>query len=94
MQPGDHHERERERERERDSLDETNSDSLLLSPVRVVEGMDGSASLYAQSLQGHHILILAKQKGGSTVSVDLRSNDESLCTQVCNEVSGLPLFIA
>lgn len=66
----------------------------LLLNLRVVEGMDGSASLYAQSLQGHHILILAKQKGGSTVSVDLRCNDESLCTQVCNEVSGLPLFIA
>ena len=62
--------------------------------MRVVEGMEGSASLYAQSLQGHHVLILAKAKGGSTVSVDLRCSDEALSTQLCNEVSGLPLFIA
>jgi hypothetical protein len=37
--------------------------------VRVVEGMDGSAALYAQSLQGHHVAVLAKVRHISSLVV-------------------------
>ncbi|KAJ1473848.1 hypothetical protein T484DRAFT_1834688 [Baffinella frigidus] len=46
------------------------------------------------SVLGHHIAVLAKAKGGSMVSVDMRSSDEALGKELCNEVSALPLFIA
>mmetsp|Transcript_4752 Transcript_4752/g.17253 ORF Transcript_4752/g.17253 Transcript_4752/m.17253 type:complete len:1302 (-) Transcript_4752:63-3968(-) len=62
--------------------------------LRVVHSMDGAACLYAMSVLGHHVAVLAKAKGGSMVSVDMRCSDEALCQQLCNEVSGLPLFIA
>ncbi|EKX52394.1 Adaptor protein complex 3 subunit delta, partial [Guillardia theta CCMP2712] len=54
--------------------------------LRVVHSMDGAACLYAMSVLGHHVAVLAKAKGGSMVSVDMRCSDEALCQQLCNEV--------
>lgn len=57
--------------------------------LALIQGQDGAASLYGVSVLGHHIAVLAKAKGGSMVSVDMRSSDEALGKELCNEASPL-----
>ncbi|XP_020608159.1 AP-3 complex subunit delta-1-like [Orbicella faveolata] len=57
----------------------------------VVEQVDNSASLYASSIQGHHLCVLVKQLPDHSVSVDGKSTDFSLVSSVLEEMKSLLL---
>ena len=67
--------------------------STLLN-LKIVTQTGDAAMLYAQSVLTHHVAVNVTAKGGSMVSVDMRSSDDGLCQQLTNEVSALQLFIA
>ncbi|RMX51650.1 hypothetical protein pdam_00021484 [Pocillopora damicornis] len=56
---------------------------------KVVEQVDNSASLYACSIQGHHLCALVKQLPDHSVSVDGKSTDSSLVSSVLEEIKAL-----
>ncbi|KAJ7386345.1 AP-3 complex subunit delta-1 [Desmophyllum pertusum] len=58
----------------------------VLLHFAVVEQVDNSASLYASSIQGHHLCALVKQLPDHSVSVDGKSTDSSLVSSVLEEV--------
>ncbi|KAL9951218.1 hypothetical protein ACROYT_G043842 [Oculina patagonica] len=61
----------------------------VLLHFAVVEQVDNSASLYAVSIQGHHLCALVKQLPDHSVSVDGKSTDASLVSSVLEEVKSL-----
>lgn len=71
---------------------ETTEFSTIISKIcillhfAVVEQVDSSASLYARSIQGHHVCALVKQLPDHSVTVDGKSTDASLVSNVLEEV--------
>lgn len=63
----------------------------VLLHFAVVEQVDNSASLYASSIQGHHLCVLVKQLPDHSVSVDGKSTDFSLVSSVLEEMKSLLL---
>ncbi|XP_058941253.2 AP-3 complex subunit delta-1 isoform X1 [Pocillopora verrucosa] len=61
----------------------------VLLHFAVVEQVDNSASLYACSIQGHHLCALVKQLPDHSVSVDGKSTDSSLVSSVLEEIKAL-----
>lgn len=61
----------------------------VLLHFAVVEQVDNSASLYACSIQGHHLCALVKQLPDHSVSVDGKSTDSSLVSSVLEEMKML-----
>ncbi|XP_067938013.1 AP-3 complex subunit delta-1-like [Watersipora subatra] len=51
----------------------------------IVEQMDMAASLYASSIQGHHICFLVKLQGGH-ISIDGKSSDSNFISSILDEV--------
>lgn len=58
----------------------------VLLHFAVVEQVELSASLYASSIQGHHLCALVKQLPDHSVTVDGKSTDASLVSNVLEEV--------
>ncbi|XP_068728186.1 AP-3 complex subunit delta-1-like [Montipora capricornis] len=58
----------------------------ILLHFAVVEQVELSASLYAISIQGHHVCALVKQLPDHSVTVDGKSTDASLVSNVLEEV--------
>ncbi|KAK2569969.1 AP-3 complex subunit delta-1 [Acropora cervicornis] len=58
----------------------------VLLHFAVVEQIDLSASLYASSIQGHHLCALVKQLPDHSVTIDGKSTDASLVSNVLEEV--------
>ncbi|XP_069505613.1 AP-3 complex subunit delta-1 isoform X2 [Ambystoma mexicanum] len=51
----------------------------------VVERVDSCASMYSRSIQGHHVCLLVK-KGDNSISVDGKCNDDSLLSNLLDEM--------
>lgn len=58
----------------------------VLLHFAVVEQVELSASLYASSIQGHHLCALVKQLPDHSVTIDGKSTDASLVSNVLEEV--------
>ncbi|KAM7444286.1 AP-3 complex subunit delta-1 [Porites harrisoni] len=58
----------------------------ILLHFAVVEQVDSSASLYASSIQNHHLCLLVKQLPDNSVSVDGKSTDASMVSNVLDEI--------
>lgn len=58
----------------------------ILLHFAVVEQVDSSASLYASSIQSHHLCLLVKQLPDNSVSVDGKSTDASMVSNVLDEI--------
>ncbi|CAH3134867.1 unnamed protein product [Porites lobata] len=58
----------------------------ILLHFAVVEQVDSSASLYASSIQSHHLCLLVKQLPDNSVSVDGKSTDASMVFNVLDEI--------
>ncbi|XP_074643854.1 AP-3 complex subunit delta-1-like isoform X2 [Tubulanus polymorphus] len=61
----------------------------FLQHFSVVEQIPGSASLYSKSIQGHHVCLLIKQLSNGDLSVDAKSSDSSLISNLVDEVKTL-----
>ncbi|XP_031566631.1 AP-3 complex subunit delta-1-like [Actinia tenebrosa] len=55
----------------------------------VVEQVDHGASLYSRSIQSHHICLLVKEFNGHSVSIDGKSTESSLLSNVLKEAETL-----
>jgi len=61
---------------------------LLLLTLLCILG-DTAASYYGRSVQGHHVLVLAKVKAGKVMAVDLKSTDGILGGSLLSEINQL-----
>lgn len=69
---------------------ESNFDNCLLTAcfynhLKVVEKVDNSASLYGQSIQGHHVCLLVKMNNGE-LTIDGKSTESSLLSNILSEI--------
>ncbi|CAD5114681.1 DgyrCDS3727 [Dimorphilus gyrociliatus] len=64
-------------------------DICLRARFSIVEKIDATASLYATSMEGHHVCLLIKQMGNSSLVIDGKSNDSSLISNVVSEICSI-----
>lgn len=57
--------------------------------LALVEVVPGAASLYARSVQGHHVLALVKMQAPDAVRVDLKASDAALAANLIAEAAQL-----
>eukprot|EP00795_Rhopilema_esculentum_P004963 gene4963-21309_t len=55
----------------------------------VVERIEMSASVYGYTIQHHEILLLVKQKGNDSISVDIKGTDFQLLSSILNEIKNV-----
>ncbi|XP_064626859.1 AP-3 complex subunit delta-1-like isoform X4 [Lineus longissimus] len=55
----------------------------------VVEQIENSASLYGKSIQGHHVCLLVKMLPGNVLSVDAKSSDASLVSNLVDDIKSI-----
>ncbi|ELT88988.1 hypothetical protein CAPTEDRAFT_18044 [Capitella teleta] len=55
----------------------------------IVEQVESSASLYSRSIQGHHICLLVKQCADDTLSIDGKSSNASLLSNVVSDIEAI-----
>ncbi|KAK2138644.1 hypothetical protein NP493_7364g00001 [Ridgeia piscesae] len=60
----------------------------FLAHFCVVEQIGNTASLYSRSIQSHHLCLLVKLQP-NTLNFDGKSNDESLLSNVLDDIRGL-----
>jgi len=55
----------------------------------VVEQVENSASLYSKSIQGHDVCLLVKQGADGTLTIDGKSSDSSLLSNIVSDIKAI-----